>query len=478
MSPASRSVHWALLAASIAAYLILFAVYYPPTHGIEDEVGFLNQALALSRGAITPQGAGFEALADFREFNGRFVGIRNPGRPLITAPFVALGGLPSAFASGALLHVALAGIAALLFCRIGMSPLWAALVLFHPTLALYSRTVMGDAASGTMLLAVIVATTSRRHSGLKAGLAIGAAALMRYQAGLVAPFVGLAILLDRERPDARRQAAACVLTAAAAGAAIVAMNYWLYGSATGIVKGVFGLEYLAGNALFYGAALNALWPLMLLMALFGASRIRAAAAAVWAPVLAFFLFYYFFDVGTGPAETLVLGQRLLQIALPALIASYAAALDARFAPILNRKLPAAVTGLAVLAFLTAMAGATGVMFSRHQEHLMTLLRTRQAIVDAVPPGATLFTNTVAEKLVGVPYEGVPAYRLRVFETQAVREHRAAHGGEWYVALKEKEGLLQIDPGILGFLEKESECRSIPAASDGLFLFRCGVPQSP
>ncbi len=471
----SRSIPWALLAASVAAYLILFAVYYPPTHGIEDEVGFLNQAIVLSRGALTPQGAGFEALADFREFEGRFVGIRNPGRPLIAAPFVALWGLPSAFASGALIHVALTGIAALLFCRIGLSPLWAALVLFHPTLALYSRTIMGDAAAGAMLLAAIVATTSRRHSGLKAGLAIGAAALMRYQAGLVAPFVGLAILLDREIPDARKQATSCVLTTAAAGAAIVALNYWLYGSATGIVKGVFGIEYLAGNALFYGAALNAIWPGMLLVALFGRSRIRAVSAAVWGPVLVFFLFYYFFDVGTGPAQTLVLGQRLLQVALPAMIAACGAVLGARIAPIINRKLPAAAAGLAVLAGLAALTFATGVMFSRHQAHLRNLLRARQAIVDAVPPGATLFANSVAEKLVGVPYEGIPAYRLRVFEKEAVREHGATHGGAWYVALQEKENLLSIDPGIAEFLEGESGCRSLPAASDGLFLFRCGAP---
>lgn len=475
MEPVSRSAPWALLAAAIAAYLILFAVYYPPTHGIEDEVGFLNQAIVYGRGALTPQGAGFDDLADFREFKGRLVGIRNPGRPLIAAPFIALFGLKSAFASGALIHVVLTGIAALLFARIGLSPLWAALVLFHPTLALYSRTVMGDEAAGAMLLAAVLASTSRRHQGLKAGLAIGAAALMRYQAGLVAPFVALAILLDRRIPDARRQAVSCALSSASVGAAIVAMNYWLYGSATGIVKGVFGLQYFAANAVFYGVALNAIWPLMLAGALFVGSRIRLAAAAVWGPMLAFFLFYYFFDVGTGPVETLVLGQRLLQVALPALIAAYIAGAGSSVLPILRRKLPAAVFTVATIAGLAALAGGTGVMFSRHQDHLRDLLVARRAIIAVVPGGATLFTNTVAEKLVGVPYEGVPRYRLEVFEEAAVKERAARSGeGTWYVGLQEKEGLLSINPATLRFLQQECGCRPLAATARGLFLFECGA----
>jgi hypothetical protein len=324
-----------------------------------------------------------------------------------------------------------------------------------------------------MLLAAIVATTSRRHAGLKAGLAIGAAALMRYQSGLVAPFLSLAILLDRERPDARRQAMSCFLTAAGAGGAIVALNYWLYGSATGIVKGVFGVEYLAGNALYYGVALNALWPLMLLVALFGRSRIRAVSAAVWGPLLVFFLIYYFIDVGTGPLQTLVLGLRLMQVALPALIAAYAAALGAGMLPLLKPKIPAATAALAVVACLTGMAAVTGVMFARHQEHLRHLLAARQAIIEAIPTGATLFTNTTAEKLVGVPYHGVPAYRLRVFEEGAVRARRAIQGGGWYVALHEKEGL-RIDPETLAFLEGECACRPLPAAPSGLRLYRCGT----
>ena len=43
-------------------------------------------------------------------------------------------------------------VGAALLARLGKSPLWAALLLLHPTLAIYSRTVMGDGASGAGLL--------------------------------------------------------------------------------------------------------------------------------------------------------------------------------------------------------------------------------------------------------------------------------------------------------------------------------------
>ena len=47
------------------AYTAMFALFYPPLSGIEDEVGFVNQALGWSRGVITSEGAGFAEVTDF-----------------------------------------------------------------------------------------------------------------------------------------------------------------------------------------------------------------------------------------------------------------------------------------------------------------------------------------------------------------------------------------------------------------------------
>jgi hypothetical protein len=71
---------WAALAALMLAYAALFVAYYPPLPGIEDEIGFVNQALVWSRGAISAEGAGLSDLADFVPVAGRHVAARHPGR--------------------------------------------------------------------------------------------------------------------------------------------------------------------------------------------------------------------------------------------------------------------------------------------------------------------------------------------------------------------------------------------------------------
>src|SRR5947207_1081066 len=88
---------WAALAALMLAYAGLFVAYYPPLPGIEDEVGFVNQALVWSRGAISAEGAGLPGLADFTPVAGRHVAARHPGRSLAALPFLMIGGVRATF---------------------------------------------------------------------------------------------------------------------------------------------------------------------------------------------------------------------------------------------------------------------------------------------------------------------------------------------------------------------------------------------
>src|SRR4051794_425792 len=79
---------WALLGGLMLAYATLFLAYYPPTLGIEDEVGYLNQALVWSRGAMTAGGAKYHGLMGFIPVAGQEVAIRQPGRSLAILPFL------------------------------------------------------------------------------------------------------------------------------------------------------------------------------------------------------------------------------------------------------------------------------------------------------------------------------------------------------------------------------------------------------
>jgi hypothetical protein len=428
-STTARRRGWMFLIALMAGFAAVFVATYPPIAGIEDEIGYLNQALVWSRGAITAEGAGYDQLGGFWPVDGRNVAIRQPGRSLVALPFLMLGGLRAVFASGLLIHLATAAVAGATLARLGRSPAWAALVLFHPTLALYSRTVMADPGAGLGLLvaAWAVAGTESRLAGVWAGLGVGLAALMRYHAGVALPFVAAAFVWPPARADRWRQAILCLIVGGACGAAIVGYNLMLYHHPTDpnpAMRGFFSARFVAPNLLFYGASLMAIWPGMLPAPLLDRSPLRVMARGVCGFFLAFFLFYYWYDRGGSWAETLVLGQRLLSVALPVWIVSYAGVVDDLVAAPIGRRIgPHASWAVALLGGLALLA-ATGLMFGRHERHLDDLLDARAEVARLVPDGAVVGANGTVAKLFGVPTQP-PFYRwIWVGEPPA---------GTWYLA---------------------------------------------
>src|SRR6202044_91977 len=102
-------------------------------------------------------------------------------------------------------------------------------------------------------------------------------------------------------------------------------------------RGEFGLQYLAKQVPFYATALMVLWPGMLIAPALDRSSLRGIARGVAATYFAFLSLYYWHDTGSNVAETLVVGLRLMQVALPVWIVSYAVVLDDRLvAPLRTR----------------------------------------------------------------------------------------------------------------------------------------------
>jgi len=440
-TPTSRGT--AALAALMLAYAALFVAYYPPLAGIEDEVGYVNQALVWSRGALSAEGAGLPGLADFAQFGDRHYALRHPGRSLLALPFLALGGVRAVFLSGLVLHLATVALGAAVLRRLGRSPLWAALILFHPTLAVYSRTMMGDEAAGAgVLLAALLATVPGVAAAVGAGLAVGLAAVMRYHAALALPAVALVYLAPPRRPGAFRDAVACVLGAGAVGGLLVVYNLTLYGNPFdpyNAKNGAFSSQYFLPHLGFYAAALTAIWPLMLFAPLLDRSPLRWAARGTCGLFLLFVSFYYFHDRGPNLAATLVVGQRLLSVALPLWIVSYAVVLDDLVAGPLRRRLGRRAWAALIAAGCTGLLAATGLLFERHQEHLNRLLAARAAVRAAVPDGATVVGHGGIIKLFGIPM-GPPSYRWRplMFNTAVLATpgdpYLDAERRPWYLAV--------------------------------------------
>lgn len=418
----SKSAHWMMLGAMAIVYLVLFARYYPCTHGIEDEVGYINQAVVMSRGAISAEGAGFDKLREFAEFKGRHVNWRNPGRSILVLPFLMLGGLPAIFASGAVIHLLLTLVTALTFTRLRRSPLWAVLVLCHPTLSIYSRTIMGDEPAALGLSCALLAFVATNRPGLWVGMAIGLGAVMRYQAGLALPFFALAILGAPHVVQPRRQACHCLLAGGLLGSVLVLYNHWLYGNLLGWVnQGSFALHFVPRNLAFYITSLCVVWPLMFPALFLDRSPIRWAARAICLPLFLLMIGWHAFDHHSNWAYTLVIGQRYLIPVLPAWIVSYALCLEwvlieGRIESVLGRWL----RPLATLACLT-LVGLLAAVFQRHDNHLHQLRSARDEVVRSVPEGSLIIANYTLEKLFGVPDPELPTYRWLSYEYQGTAE---------------------------------------------------------
>ena len=416
---------WIALTLGCLAFAALFLATYPTLSGVEDEVGFVNQALVWSRGAISSEAAGFAELnddgdlhdtphlADFIRVGDRHVPSRHPGRSLILLPFLVLGGIRAGFLSGLAIHLGVTLIGAVLLARLGKSPAWAFLILLHPTLALYSRTILGDeAAGGCLLLAALMATVPGRRGAIAAGVAAGLAALLRYHAGLGLGVIAASIALDPARDHRRGDGLACLVAGGTVGVLLVAYNLALYHApldAPGAVRGEFGLRFLAQQVPFYATALMVLWPGMLMAPALDRSPLRSIARGIAAVYFAFFSLYYWHDTGSNVAETLVVGLRLMQVALPVWIVSYAVVVDDRLAAPLRRRFGPRASAVAYLLIVAALFAFTAAAFVKHRNHLRTLEAARDALAAEAPSGSVVVQHGAVSKLFGIP-GGRPVYR--------------------------------------------------------------------
>jgi hypothetical protein len=352
------------------------------------------------------------------------------------------GGVRAVFASGLVVHLATTAVGAALLVRLGKSPLWACLLLFHPTLAIYSRTVMADEAAGTgLLLAGYFLTIAGVPGAIGAGLAVGLAAMMRYHAGLALVFVVVVIALDRGRPRRGRDALLCLLAGSAMGLLIIAYNLTVYRTFLDPFRnlGYYSRVFIVPHGLFYAAALLVIWPGMLLAPLLDRTRLRWFVRGVCGFYLAPLLFYYFHDVGPSWRETIVIGQRLLQVGLPQWVVSYAVVVDDRVAAPLGRLLAARPRAALAAAVCVGLLAVNGMVFHKHQQHLNHLLAAREAAIAVIPGGSLVVDDGALRKLFGIPV-GVPKYRWQdlVFDGKVlvaggdgILEHEAS---PWFLAV--------------------------------------------
>lgn len=480
MSAARGSGRWELLAA--AAYVVLFAVTYPPTFAIIDESAYLSSAYVFRAGTVYQDVAGVDSVSRV-PVGAHEVGKFAPGWPAALALFT-LPGWRGAFAAGLALHVAGFLVFAGLLRRAG-APRWAALLyLAHPTLVYYSRTLMSDVAAGvTVLLAWAAWRGEGRSASVRAGLWVGASCLVRYTNGVLAAIFAAAAVVD----DVRRRG---VRPARSPGFLLgllppllvlavydqIAFGKWWRGTAgysderRGLgMEGQFGWPHLAPGLAHYGAALLTLWPLMPLALLAVRGRDALVLRSVAVGFTLFFCFYYWRDDATGRLQTSAVGLRFLIPVLPLYLLAYAEALGRWIRP------GRAQRGIAAAVALAAAVGAVAVSV-RHRDVLELRAADRDLLHALTAPGDRVLCDTGARKLLHPAWGDRRAERVE-FRGRWELPPAGAAGGA-FVAMAGRGR----DPGAvpaLGAWLEAAGARELPAPAERSARLRVWrVPESP
>jgi hypothetical protein len=317
---------------------------------------------------------------------------------------------------------------------------------------------------------------------------VGAAAIFRYQVGLLLPFLALGILnwregpRDDQPPRRLRTAAACLAGGGLVGLPLFVYNQYWYGSPLGYTgQGAFSLSNLPANLRAYLPALALFWPLMILAPWADRSRMRVPLRWMILPLFALMLLYSWHDIGGSTLETLILSPRLLQPVLPLWIVSYAAALHDRFGGRIPRRLVRGRLGPALGCLILAgfLAGQAGV-FRKHQRHLEGLERAQSEIAARVPAGSVLVGSDTVRKLFALLGTDLPSYRWLSYDeygrTRDLFPALDAIPGDWYLAVLPKRPGYEFTDVLQDYLRRFRMIR-IETAAPALLLYK-REPESP
>jgi hypothetical protein len=350
------------LAVAMLLWLAATAVFWPAVGSFGDDVGYIGEARLLLGGHLRPApgdvGIWQHGVAKYPLFPS-----------LLFTPLFAIS--PRAvFAIGIGAALLICWLAARVLESWGDEPVWAALLLAHPTIVIISRTATAD----VPLCALMLATWWSLRNDRAAAAVFSCAALfmIKVTGGVIAAaLIGGEML--RRFPALRRRERTAWAAARTAGiavalgiAGVVATNWLTTGGAW------FGYEN-PGVPVFWPAHFPRIAPQHMLTVLLLPPLLIVGAIPFWrrrefGPLAVIFgygglmCFYFFIDVGTNWIESRIIGPRLLLPVVVFLLIGYAHVL-AR----LSRRVTArALVILPLIAIATASALAIGFEHARQQ----------------------------------------------------------------------------------------------------------------
>jgi hypothetical protein len=387
--------------ASVVAYTLGVALFWPRVFMVVDEDRYVTQAIAFSHGSATIHGAGVVYPAS----SVRTVSNYPPGTSLLQTPLVWAFGWRGAAA----LSVIALCLATLLVARWlaadGKNPAFALVIPGYAGAALFGRVAMSDLPATAFVAAVcylLYARPQGRAGAARSGLCVfcaGALLLFREPPVLIiAPLIGGAILRRQlDLPGVIAGAAAALGLRFGTAELLFGTPFYVRDPGPG-----FALASLAHSVPIYGLLLLVMIPGGAILPFVYRGRHRHEMLAAFCFYVAIFLLFGSNSVEeSGALKGILHASRYMVPLLPVLAYQAATVWPRAYAALIDR--------WSVIHYLpgAACAAAIGVAFlvhpAMHEQEVVPLSIVR-ALMDHTHDGEPLITNTNASlKYLGIAY---------------------------------------------------------------------------
>ncbi|MFH0732119.1 MAG: hypothetical protein V2A72_04245 [Candidatus Omnitrophota bacterium] len=383
------------IALNVTFLIALFIVFYPPIYAIQDEADYFGFAYKLKCGTMF-----FDPLSSHKIFfNGEhYVDMYPPGMAILLLPF-ALIYLKAFFLLNPLLHfigfVFFTKSLRLLKLDIRLSLLY----LFFPTVILYSRTIMPDAAIGSLIsIAVYFYLKGGRRCNFFSGLIFGFLVLIK-NALLIIPVIFLLCLTYKQyfkKQTGQNSASSFFIGLLPFTLAAVIYNLAMFKNIISTMVaggGTLSPMFLPGHFLFYFIFLVLFYPFMFFAPLMYKREGRLEFILSALIYVIFISMWSFIQPADGNLARLIVGSRYLTAVLPIYLLTYSDFIDRMFSKLEeNIKTPIFIVATLMLIYSAYQINA------HHQRYLEQQLHYKDTLYNNTREGAFIVCNGQAKEL--------------------------------------------------------------------------------
>ncbi|MEO0106629.1 MAG: hypothetical protein ABIL46_04795 [candidate division WOR-3 bacterium] len=409
-------------------FTAIFFCFYPGNTSIVDETAYLSMAYAFQYKKLYYDQVGIYSAPASMRVNNHLVSRYPPGNSILLLPFIKPD-WKIAFLRGYLLMLSGFILLTVLLSHYRIPLYYSLLFLFHPSFALYSRTIMSDLPATIFCLAGLLPFIKKKY--FIAGIIFGISLTIRYPLLLIPFSLFFILFVKKEFFNSIEFLIGGIIGLIPLLIYHISVFNTITGPTSANLIG-FSVENLPSMFVKFFLAINILYPLMFLVSF------KTTLKEKWYfifPSLIFLIFFslqYYIDTGKNFFETLVRSQRYLLPIIPFLIIPYAEVLGRiRF---FNKILPA---------FIIALIFLNIIIHHKHQKFLIKQTYYQNKLYEYTKDAHIIVCNKDVYELIN-PF--IKSMKWEPFESKGklIKVHKFDYDKKvYFVCLSREENIKNI-----------------------------------